>query len=104
MNKTKITAKKLQMTMLGKMVISVAFMVTIAMITLSQSDIYISKNHYEDVRRTRYFTRPDDGIKNQKKSLGSTEKLGLGTNKYARMVNGNRRQATMLQHRTLELP
>ena len=87
-----MTVKKLQMMMLGKIVILVAFMVTIAMITLSQSDIYISKNHYEEVRRTRYFTRPDDGYKNLKKSLGSVEKLGLGVNKYARMVNGNRRQ------------
>ena len=91
MNKIKMTVKKLQMTMLGKMVISVAFMVTIAMITLSQSDIYISRNQLEEVRRTRYFTRPDDGYKNLK-SLGSIEKLGLGINKYARMVNGNRRQ------------
>ena len=92
MNKIKMTVKKLQMTMLGKMVISVAFMVTIAMITLSQSDIYISRNQLEEVRRTRYFTRPDDGYKNLKKSLGGIEKLGLGINKYARMVNGNRRQ------------
>ena len=92
MNKIKMTVKKLQMTMLGKMVISVAFMVTIAMITLSQRDIYISRNQLEEVRRTRYFTRPDDGYKNLKKSLGSFKKLGLGINKYARMVNGNRRQ------------
>ena len=74
MNKIRVNVKKLQMMTFGKMVILVVLIFTIAMITLSQSDFNIPKNRFEKVRRTRYFTRPDDGIKNQKKSLGSTEK------------------------------
>ena len=100
-DKIKKTVGIIQMMTLRKMVIFLAVVVTLAMITFSQSDFNTSKNHLEKVWMTRCFTRLDEGNKNLRKSTRIIENLGLRNNKYARMVNG---KVAMLQYWTLELP
>ena len=92
MDKFKKTVGIPQIMKLRKMVIFLAVVITFTMITFRQSDCNSSKNHLEKVWMTRRFTRLDEGNKNLQKRMRNIENLGLGINKYARMVNGNRRQ------------